>query len=112
MWYRPLNSLFLNRIEVLNECVMIILLYGLMCFTDFVPDEEARSKIGLIYIGINILHILVHLFFLLHSTCYRFKLVCKRYKCCCFKPKIAKKCPMPAPLPDEESKQEKQIVEA
>ena len=39
MLYKPLSSLFLNRMEVLNECVTIILLYGLMCFTDFVPDE-------------------------------------------------------------------------
>ena len=65
MLYKPLSSLFLNRMEVLNECVIIILLYGLMCFTDFVPDEKIRSNIGLIYIGVNGLHMLVHLVFML-----------------------------------------------
>ena len=97
--------------EVLNECVMIILLYGLMCFTDFVPDIEARSKIGLLYIGINLIHMGIHLFFILHSSCYRLKLVCKRYRCFCYKPKPqqpANKNPMLA----EQSKQERQAGEA
>ena len=41
--YKPMNSPFSNRMEVMNECTIIMLLYGLMCFTDFVPSPETRS---------------------------------------------------------------------
>ena len=66
MWYKPLDSLILNKMEVLNESVIIILLYGLMCFTDFVPEEDTRSKIGIVYIGINVLHNVIHLICMLY----------------------------------------------
>ena len=34
----PLESPFATKVEVVNECVHFFLLYGLMVFTDFVPD--------------------------------------------------------------------------
>ena len=43
MWYRPLESPFEIRMEVMNECTVICLLYNMMCFTDFVPEPETRS---------------------------------------------------------------------
>ena len=84
--YKPMDSPFSNRMEVLNECTMIVLVYFLMLFTDFVPNPETRNNIGRFYIGINILHPGIHLIFLFLETCYKLKLVCKRYRFCCFKP--------------------------
>ena len=69
-WYKPMESPLANRMETFNECTTIFLIYCLMCFTDFVPDEETRSKIGLFYIGVNLFHILVHLVFLALATCH------------------------------------------
>ena len=69
-WYKPMESPLTNMMETFNECTTIFLLYCLMCFTDFVPDEETRSKIGLFYIGVNLFHILVHLVFLALATCH------------------------------------------
>ena len=38
MWYKPMRSNRANRVEVFNECTILLLNYLLMCFTDFVPD--------------------------------------------------------------------------
>ena len=79
--FKPLDSPFSNRMEVLNECTVIFLVYFLMLFTDFVPDPENRNKIGRYYVRVNILHMIFHLVFLFLATCYKLKLVCKRYRC-------------------------------
>ena len=65
LWYKPLESPIANKIEVMNECTIIVLIYCLMCFTDFVPSPETRSKIGLWYMGISITNVSVHLIKLL-----------------------------------------------
>lgn len=79
-----MESPLANKMEVMNECTIIILLYGLMCFTDFVPSPETRSGIGLVYIGVTITFIGVHVIKLLLQTCFRLKLGWKRY-CYCWK---------------------------
>ena len=81
MWHKPLESPFAVRMEVMNECTIIVLTYGHLCFTDFVPEEEIRSEIGWVYIGVTIANILVHLTFLLLTSCHKMKIVCKRYCC-------------------------------
>ena len=40
---KPLESLLAQNMEILNELTAIVLTYGLLCFTDFVPSEETRS---------------------------------------------------------------------
>ena len=77
--YKPMESPLANIIEIMNECTMIILLYGLMCFTDFLPNPDTRSMIGLVYIGVFITNVLVHIIKLLLQTCYKMKLGCKKY---------------------------------
>ena len=101
--YKIMDSTFSNKMEVLNECTVIVLVYFLMLFTDFVPSPETRNEIGRVYVIVNILHMGVHFVFLFLATCYKLKLLCKKYKFCCYKLKsqrIAKKFPMPI----EESK--------
>ena len=42
----PMETHFATKIELFNECTIVILNYGLMMFTDFVPDPETRFLIG------------------------------------------------------------------
>ena len=77
--YEPLESKYANRLETFDEVCILCLSYIAMCFTDFVPDPEARYDIGLYYIGINSLMILVHLVLILYSTLKSLRLVYKKY---------------------------------
>ena len=57
----PFETYFAAKIEVFNECTNILLLYGLMMFTDFVPDAQMRFNLGFCYIGVTLSNILLHL---------------------------------------------------
>jgi hypothetical protein len=74
----PFESLFAARIAVMDECTNLVLSYCLICFTDFVPEAEIRSKIGLLYIAVVLVNVLVHLIFLLLDVRSKSKLICKR----------------------------------
>ena len=78
LWYWPLNSNFAVRMEVLNECTVLLLGYCMMCFTDFVPEPETRSHVGIFYMGFTAANVLVHIIFLILETSYNLKLRCKR----------------------------------
>ena len=43
LWFWPLESTFAVKMEVMNECTILLATYGHMCFTDFVPEPETRS---------------------------------------------------------------------
>ena len=45
-WAKPMESTFDTYIETFNEIITLITLYLMMCFTDFVPDEQRRSELG------------------------------------------------------------------
>jgi len=77
-WYRPLDSVFALRMEVMNETTLTFLYYGMLCFTDFVPEPETRSLLGFIYMGVSLVNILVHLTFLALASCNKIKLRCKK----------------------------------
>ena len=66
MW--PLETHFATKIEIFNECSMIGLTYGMLMFTDFVPDPEMRFKLGWYYIVINLGNISVHLLVLVGGS--------------------------------------------
>ena len=57
----PLMTSFANKMEVFNECTIIVLHYGLMCFTDFVPEPDTRYQLGWHYIIVFLSNLLVHL---------------------------------------------------
>ena len=76
--FRPLETPFANRMEIMNEVTTLLLTYGLMCFTKFLPDPEMRNNGGFLYIGVLAGNILVHLTFMVGSTCYLFKMKYKR----------------------------------
>lgn len=64
----PLQTPFAVKMEVFNECTIVVLLYGLMCFTDFVPDPMVRYRIGWCYIVVALGNIFVHLCILAFGT--------------------------------------------
>ena len=45
----PLN----NKIDLINETLTLVCTYGLIIFTDFVPNPEARYQCGWVLIGIT-----------------------------------------------------------
>ena len=57
----PLETTFATKMEVFNECTIIILHYGLMCFTDYVPEPSVRYQLGHYYIAVFLSNLLVHI---------------------------------------------------
>ena len=65
---RPLETPFANKMEVYNECTIITLSYGLLCFTDAVPDPEAQYTIGWSYIIVYLANITLHILLLTYAS--------------------------------------------
>lgn len=47
---RPFESKLLNRVNFLNECLLLLTSYFLLILTDLVPDLEVRERIGWQYL--------------------------------------------------------------
>ena len=60
-WSQPLESRFSNNLETFNECTTILILYTVLCFSDFVDSSLTRSKVGLVFVGIISFNVLVHI---------------------------------------------------
>ena len=37
LWFKPLETPLMTKIEFMNESTVILLTYGAFCFTDFLP---------------------------------------------------------------------------
>ena len=74
----PLKTHFATKMEVFNECTLIILNYGLMMFTDFVPDTETRFLIGWFYMIVSLGNIAVHLSILIGGSTKQCQKSCRR----------------------------------
>lgn len=61
----PLESPFATKMEIFNECSIVILTYFLMGFTQVVPEYETRYQMGWAFIGFTLATISVHIFFLI-----------------------------------------------
>ena len=64
MWFRPYKSQFSNRIETFNEVMALLILYSIICFTDFVPEVEMKGHIGTALICAVCFYASVHLLFM------------------------------------------------
>ena len=69
----------LNTIEYFNETMIMMVMYCLICFTDFVPDASTTSTIGLVCQGFVIFHIFFNLSFLIGDYILNLKLRYKRW---------------------------------
>ena len=52
--FKPLKPIGANHIETMNECTIMLLSYLLMCFTDYVPEAETRSELGVSYMSVSL----------------------------------------------------------
>ena len=66
------------RMEIMNECTIVILCYLLFCFTDFVLDPLVRYRIGFAYIVVVLINISIHTVMLLWDSLVNCKLYCKK----------------------------------
>lgn len=57
---KPLDSPFLNGMELFNETILIVCFYFIIFFTDIIGDDELRYQLGWIYIGIIVINITVN----------------------------------------------------
>ena len=69
----------LNTMEYFNETIIMMVMYCLICFTDFVPDQETKSTIGLVCEVIVIFHIAFNLTFLFGDYLTNLRLRYKRW---------------------------------
>ena len=74
----PLETTFATKMEVFNECTIIVLHYGLMCFTDYVPEPSTRYQIGWPYIALFLSNLLVHLSLLVLGSSKQVNNCCRR----------------------------------
>jgi len=70
----------LNSIEYFNESMIMMVMYCLICFTDFVPGADTRSQIGYVCEGLVIFHIAFNLSFLFGDYALQLKLRFKRWQ--------------------------------
>ena len=84
--YQPFEERKILALEVMNETTNFILLYHVMCFTNFIPGAEDRYLLGWSFIGFLCCNMLVHLLLLVKDTVLTVRESCK--KNCCRKPII------------------------
>ena len=63
--YRPFEDPFMNRMEVMNECFTLLLIYLAFCFTPLIQSVRDQYLIGFIFIGGMVVCIGTHLFFII-----------------------------------------------
>ena len=78
--YKPMVGRFINCLMILNECVDLLIIILLMCFSEVVSDAKTRYDIGFAYIGLSLGNIAVNLLILIVSSLKKIKL--SALKCC------------------------------
>lgn len=67
--------------EFFNECILLLVMYTIFCYSPWVDDIEMTFQIGYITIGIVVLHLVVNLYLIMSSTCKTVSRKCKlRYR--------------------------------
>ena len=62
----------------MNEVFILVLTYFALCFTENIPDPEARSRIGIFFIAVNAFLIMGYTSMMLFSSLKVLLLGCKR----------------------------------
>ena len=75
---KPYISPKLQRIEANNEVFTLLIIYHMICFTDWIPSVTMKFYIGYSCVAVNCLLLLINLILMLKSTIkrvyYRIKL--------------------------------------
>lgn len=72
-----------NALEMFNECVLLLIMYTIICFTDFVPTIEIRFRIGYLSCALIMIHLLVNLTILATVSVKKMFLSTKRFIMLC-----------------------------
>ena len=67
---RPFPGQFKRRMEIFNECILIIIMYTIICFSPFVVSIKIRFVIGYITMMTVSAHLAVN-FFIIGKATYR-----------------------------------------
>ena len=68
-YLRPFNGgMPANRLETFNEVLLLLIMYTMMCFTDFVPDLETQYSIGYVACSLVVGHLLDNLEIMLTTS--------------------------------------------
>ena len=78
LWFKPMESLQANLIEVFNDYTLLVLTYFLWCFTDIVGEAETRYELGYIFIAVVLGNVACHLLLMVKSSLIDFKIRCQR----------------------------------
>ena len=76
---RPLASPFENRLELYNSASIVLLIYCLLCFTEFIEDPSMRYDMGYAMILLTAQNILVNLVLIAKQPARRLYLSLKRW---------------------------------
>ena len=74
-----MDSPFTNRIELMNECTILLLTYGELHFTEYMSEPVIRNGVGYFYIFVVLSNVIVHLIILSRDTCIKTKFACIRF---------------------------------
>ena len=66
-WSKPFDSPEANKIETFNMAVQIMLLYIMMCFSDFTDGPEIRHELGMVFVALVCAFIIFHVLILLFA---------------------------------------------
>ena len=58
---KPFNLPHNNLMEIANETLIILILYTMMCFSDWVPDIQTRTYVGYASCAMVVSHLLANL---------------------------------------------------
>lgn len=78
--FQPFCEPLIAKLEVMNECFTLALIFLLFCFTPLVPSVQDQYTIGYVFIFGMCCCIGVHLFFLFKDMAHMLLLHYKRYR--------------------------------
>ena len=68
-WWKPFESPFLNKVETVNILVQLVMLYMMLCFSDFTDKPETRHMLGKVFVGIICGFVLIHVTIMMAGSC-------------------------------------------
>lgn len=69
----PFNLLAKKKTQFLNETIIMLTLYNMICFSPFVPDLEAKQKMGYFCCLVVASHLFLNLYLILSTSFYGLK---------------------------------------
>ena len=66
--FKPFEDRIVQKLEVFNEVMFLIMINVLFCFTDIIRNNEDKEILGYAFIFLLTINIVAHLFFLVKAT--------------------------------------------